>query len=245
MFQLSDETIQRYSSIKPAYKRIYLTLRQALLSGELSAEEKMPEEALALQLGTSRTPLRRALDDLKREGFLEHAKSAANSTHLPKKDMNSMIDLDVLLESHAAYLAARNGVSPENLEILKDLNRILRNVDESFRYDSAFEKDLIGVRDTHLQFHLMIARMSRNKYLYQTVAELRTKLRQYSSLESFPGDQTPSSYYRTIIVPCHEEIISAIENREPENARAWMYTDVIRSKSKYFNSYKNPYLIGR
>ena len=83
MFHLSEETIQRYSSIKPAYKRIYLTLRQALLSGELSAEEKMPEEALALQLGTSRTPLRRALDDLKREGYLEHAKSAANSIIYP------------------------------------------------------------------------------------------------------------------------------------------------------------------
>lgn len=245
MLNISEETLQLYSNIKPAYKRIYLILRQALSAGELSPEDKIPEAALALQLKTSRTPLRRAIEDLKKEGFLKYAKTAANTTYLPKKDMNSIIELDVLLESHAAYLAAKNGVSAEDLDILKELNDTLRNVDESFRYDSSFEKDLIGVRDTHFQFHLMIARISRNKYLYQTVTMLRSKLRQFSSLESFSNDLSPSSYYRTVIAPCHDNIISAIENREPESAQAWMYTDVIRSKSKYSNCYKNPYLSER
>lgn len=57
MKQLSEETIEAYLHVKPAYERIYLTLRQAFLSGELSREEKLSEKDLSFQLGTSRTPL--------------------------------------------------------------------------------------------------------------------------------------------------------------------------------------------
>mgnify|MGYP001622862936 FL=1 len=244
MKQLSEETIQAFLHIKPAYKRIYLTLRQALLTGEISPGEKLPEESLALQLGTSRTPLRRALESLKKEGLLGAA-SENFCPHISKKDMNSLLDFDVLLESHAAFLAAQTGISREHMDTLREINQRLRTADNSLRYDSRYEKDLVGVRDLHLQFHLMIARLSRNKYLYQAIVDVRSKLRQYSSLDAFPQDQTPAEYYRNIIAPCHDELLNAIENGDALSARAWMYTDAVRARSKYFHSYKNPYVVRR
>ena len=244
MKQLSEETINAYLHVKPAYERIYLTLRQAFLNGELSREEKLPEKELAFQLGTSRTPLRRALERLKREGIM-HESQKNPGIHISKKDMSSLLDFDVLLESHAAFLAAQNGVSSEHMDTLREINERLRCVDSSLRYDSQYERDLMGVRDLHLQFHLMIARLSRNRYLYQSIVEVRSRLRQYSSLDTFPKDQTPAEYYRTMIVPCHEELLNAIEQGEAESARAWMYTDAVRAKSRYFHSYKNPYVVRR
>lgn len=245
MKQLSEETLRAFAQVKPAYNRIYLTLRRALLEGEILPGEKLSEEALALQLGTSRTPLRRALEKLKQEGLFAIKSPEQVPAHISRRDMNSLLDFDALLESHAAFLAAQNGVSEEYMDTLREINENLRNLDPSIRYDSRYEKDLVGARDLHLQFHLLIARLSRNKYLYQSITDVRSKLRQYSSLDAFPADQTPAEYYRRTVVPCHEELLHAIEQRDPQTAQAWMYTDAIRSRSRYFNSYKNPYVVQR
>ena len=51
--------------------RVYSRVRTLILSGELSPGQSLRQEALAEGLGTSRTPLREALNRLASEGLIE------------------------------------------------------------------------------------------------------------------------------------------------------------------------------
>lgn len=241
MIQISSHIFQKYATIKPTYKRIYYILKEAILSGELPLEKKIPEELLAETFGISRTPLRKALEELKNEGIWNSELWDTPRFKRPsKKEMNDLLEYDALLESNAAKIVAHRGISAEELHILKDLNNALRNINKDFDREGIFiEQNLIGHRDTHLQFHLMIARLTDNKNLYEAITTTRMKMRQYSSLNPFPNE-SPSYTYKHIIAVTHDSLIEAIENRLPEAAYAWMLTDILRAKSRYLNSYITP-----
>ncbi len=58
------------SSVEPLKaRRLYLLLRDRILSGDAGPESRLPSEpALAAEYGISRVTVRRALDELAREG---------------------------------------------------------------------------------------------------------------------------------------------------------------------------------
>lgn len=236
MFCLSQKTLQSYETVKPAYKRIYLTLKRAIEIGEINADDKLPEELLAKQLGSSRTPVRRALDTLRKEGLLEELVLANNSNLMSKKEMKHLLEYDAILEANGASLAASNGVSSEAIKLLHELNESMRNINNSLDSKDFSQKALRGIRDAHLQFHLLIAKLSKNPYIYKGVSKSRMQLRQYTSDHPFPLNETPYICYRYIFASCHDEIIKAIEEGEANTAYCLMYSDVKNAKKVYINS---------
>lgn len=243
MNTISENLVNKYKDTKPAYRRIYLILKEALLNEETKFTEKLSEEFLARQLGVSRTPLRRALDDLRKEGLLTDDDDAMTHS-ISRKEMRCLLDYDLILETNGARLAACSTVSPEDIALLCDLNNRLRNINEHASYDSEYEKDLMAVRDAHLQFHLMVARLSKNHYIYEEVSRIRTKMRQFTAKnDPFPGQQSAYTTYRYVSAPIHDEIVNAIRNHDGETAYSCMYTDIFRSRSAYFDSYVNPMVI--
>ena len=159
--------------------------------------------------------------------------------------MSDLVNFDMVLESYAAYLVAIHGITDEALALLKSLNEQLRHVDESYQYNVNYERELSGARDIHLQFHLMIARLSNNKILYEAIVTSRMKMRQYSSLTFKYRESSPSNEYRNTIAATHDELIKAITARDPESARAWMYTEIARAKETYLDCYENPFTVTR
>ena len=56
----------------PKHRRIYAALRHDILTGKYSTDGKFPSEGMLIRkFGVSRITIRRAMDDLKNEGFLE------------------------------------------------------------------------------------------------------------------------------------------------------------------------------
>ena len=97
---------------KPA-ERAYETIRDAILSGALPAGEHLREESLAQMTGTSRTPVREALQRLTAEGLAlaenRHRFVADFSFH----EVEVIFDLRARMESYAAKLAATRITEPE------------------------------------------------------------------------------------------------------------------------------------
>lgn len=242
---ISDTLLEKYQNTKPAYRRIYLILKEAMANEGAVSTEKISEEDLARQLGVSRTPLRRALEDLRKDGLINDEEDASSLVNpISRKEMRNILDYDLILETNAARLAAGNAVSAEDIALLYELNNRLRSINEHASYSSQYEKDLMAIRDAHLQFHLMVARLSKNHYIYEEVSRIRTKMRQLTSLKDpFPGQQSPYTAYRYVSAPVHDEIINAIRNHDGETAYSFMYMDIFRSRSAYFNSYRNPMVL--
>jgi GntR family transcriptional regulator of vanillate catabolism len=91
-------------------------LRDMVLSGELTAGERIVEVPFAAQLGVSRTPLRLALMELEQEGLLERLPTRGYRVRaFTLDDIANAIDVRGVLEGMAARLVAERGLCGEAL----------------------------------------------------------------------------------------------------------------------------------
>src|ERR1700733_4663848 len=106
-----------------------LGLRELIFDGEFAPGERVPEVDLAARLGLSRTPLRLALAALAHEGVVEPL--AGGGFVVPsftRHDVADAIELRGVLEGPAARLAAERLESPDELDPLSEIARLLDEV---------------------------------------------------------------------------------------------------------------------
>lgn len=102
-------------------ERAVVKLREWILSGELTAGERVPEIPVAERLGVSRTPVRQALTILAQEGLLSSAgKRGYLVREFQAKDIRDGIEVRGILEGAAARLLAESGPDPELVKALDD-----------------------------------------------------------------------------------------------------------------------------
>jgi DNA-binding GntR family transcriptional regulator len=93
--------------IETVVDRVYAVLRARIATGELVRGTKLRQEALAEELGVSRTPLREALRRLAAEGLVEfHPHRGARVAELQPKDIRAAYEARLAFEPGAARLAA-------------------------------------------------------------------------------------------------------------------------------------------
>jgi DNA-binding GntR family transcriptional regulator len=84
-------------------------LRDAITSGEFAPGEAMSEDALAAELGTSRTPVREALSTLQYQGLVTIVPQKGTFVFAPTADdVHALCDFRATLEVKAARLAIGN-----------------------------------------------------------------------------------------------------------------------------------------
>lgn len=228
MLKIPEEYINMYSEIKPAYRKVYNILRATILSGQISSAVHLTEVSISQALHVSRTPVRMALEQLKNDGILSTVKkNRVGVKQLSKSDKINLLFLDELLESTAARLAA-TAITDEDLETLMELNDSMRE----FSYNEKDVPDIRvnGVRDLNMQFHLMIARASGNQFLYKYIVEIRHLMRMHQA-----NHLLRPNTFSAEIAPCHDRIIQAIKEREPEEAELWMRVDIRSGRNMYIH----------
>lgn len=228
MLHFPEEYVTMYARTKPAYKKVYNILKATILSGQVSAMEHLTESAVAEALELSRTPVRAALAQLKSEGILDQvSKNGVGVKQLSKNDKASLLYLDEILESTAAALAAATATE-EDIDTLAEINDTLREFSPEKWCDNL---DAAAIRDLHLQFHTLIAKMSGNRYLYKAIVELRSIMRMHRN-----DDICRLSAYPEEIAPCHDHLLRAFYNHDVEGARMWMQVDIHSAREVYLTS---------
>jgi GntR family transcriptional regulator of vanillate catabolism len=98
----------------PDTTSVVATLRQLIVSGRLSAGERVAEIPVADRLGVSRTPVRLAFRSLEQEGLLEKAgKRGFVVRRFSEADVRTAIEVRGTLEGLAARHLAERGMDPE------------------------------------------------------------------------------------------------------------------------------------
>jgi DNA-binding GntR family transcriptional regulator len=98
----------------------YLELKDALFAFRLQPGERFSENAIAVRLGMSRTPVRHALARLQREGYLDmDARSGWSVRPLDFEQFDHLYDLRLVLET-AAVRRLCEGYPEGALDELKD-----------------------------------------------------------------------------------------------------------------------------
>jgi DNA-binding GntR family transcriptional regulator len=152
--------------IEPISKktRIVVSLREAIISGEIRSGEQIVEGKVAQQLGVGQGVLREALIELEHQGFVQRMPfSGTQVTELTFQDVQQIYDIRIELEPLAFFLAGPNA---QELHITE-----LREIAEKSRIASN-TRDLDAFLGTVLTFREKIWALSGNRYLQQILERM-------------------------------------------------------------------------
>lgn len=201
--------------------RALLELRNLILNGELSPNERLSELAVVERLGVSRTPVRAALQRLAEEGLLEEIVGGGYAVKtFTERDVYDAIELRGTLEGMAARFAAEHGTSPVLLarahEILADIDLIVNGQDIS-------AQDFECYIQLNERFHHLLIIMSGSDLLVREF-ERMTRL-PFASPNGFVEAQVGAPEAKLILASAqegHRAVIEAIELRQSGRAEALM-----------------------
>lgn len=91
----------------PLSDQVFAEARERILSGRLPADRPIRQDALALELGVSKIPLREALARLESDGLVvSHPNRGFVVRPLSRADAEDVFDLRLRIEPHACVLGA-------------------------------------------------------------------------------------------------------------------------------------------
>jgi DNA-binding GntR family transcriptional regulator len=102
--------------------QVYEFIREDMRSGALSAGQRLVEVDLAEKYGVSRTPIREALFQLTRSGYLDNTERGYSVPTYTKKDVDDRLEVKRLLISAVVEQAARTA-TPLQIRRLTSLHR--------------------------------------------------------------------------------------------------------------------------
>src|SRR5207302_3310170 len=187
--------------------KAYAALRNVIIGSDVyrsRADIRLDERQLALQFGISRTPVREAMAQLEREGFVRAVpRRGVYVVRKTKAEVIEMITAWAALEAMAARLITTNA---SDAEIAK-----LRKMFATFE-GGQLAAHLDKYSEVNIEFHQTIIRMSGNSVLIDLAENLFTHMRMIRRKTIGERDRVDRS------IRDHMHIIEALEARDTERA---------------------------
>ncbi len=213
----------------------YIT--DSLQNGTLVPGDKLPTESEIMRiLGVSRTVVREAISHLQAGGLVEtrhgigtfvlepppaHTLGLDPNTVVTVRDVLAILELRISLETEAAGLAA----SRRSEQQLQQLRAAL----DTFQAMARSGGETVP---SDMQFHLLIAQSSGNRYFHDILSHLGTNIIPRSRLNSARLAKDDPAIYMERVLNEHEDIYNAIARKDPDTARAAMRTHLSNSRER-------------
>jgi DNA-binding GntR family transcriptional regulator len=188
-------------------EKAYAALKDVIIRMDLygsRAEIRLDERQLASDLGVSRTPVREALAQLEREGFVRSV--PRRGIYVVRKTRSEVIELITAwaaLEGMAARLATRHA-SEDEIAALRQMFATFEGGEVQAKLDEYSE--------VNIEFHQAIIRMSHNQVLIDMAENLFTHMRMIRRKTIGEMDRADRS------IRDHIHIIEALEARDSNRA---------------------------
>ncbi len=183
--------------------KAYAALKSVIVGMDVyggSSEIRLDERSLAEEFGISRTPVREAMAQLEREGFVRTV--PRRGVYVVRKNKREVIELITAwaaLESMAARLVTANA-SSEEIASLRKMFATFEN--------GVVRAHLDEYSDVNIEFHQALIRLSRNSVLVQLAENLFTHMRMIRRKTIGEKDRADRS------IRDHMHIIEALEARD-------------------------------
>jgi DNA-binding GntR family transcriptional regulator len=183
--------------------KAYAALKNVIVSMDVyqSREEiRLDERQLAQDFGVSRTPVREAMAQLEREGFVRSVpRRGVYVVRKTRREVIEMITAWAALESMAARLITENALDVD----IASLRRMFATF-----VDGRILAQLDEYSEVNIQFHQAIIRMSGNHVLIDMAENLFTHMRMIRRKTIVEKDRAERS------IRDHMQIIQALEKRD-------------------------------
>jgi DNA-binding GntR family transcriptional regulator len=191
-------------------------LRRYIFDGQLLPGSFIDEVTLCELWSISRTPLREALKVLTAEGLLRHEpRRGCFVNEVTAQDLDEIFPVIALLEGRCAF-DATHGATPADLQVLEVWHERLKAHASAGRINDYYE--------ANYAIHEAIIQLANNKWLAQTIADLRKilKLARLQQLHA-PGRLKQS-------LKEHLAIFAAMKAGDAEGADAAMRNHLLQQR---------------
>jgi GntR family transcriptional regulator of vanillate catabolism len=206
-------------------------LRDMVLSGELTAGERIVEIPFAARLGVSRTPLRLALMELEQEGLLERLPTRGYRVRaFSLDDIANAVDVRGVLEGMAARIVAERGLSETTFAAMAAVVAEGRHlVDTADQPGATFDAE--AWRAVNAEFHQVLVAAADNRALASALEHNNKIPLAAAGALSLPN--TPSILELNFMRRAqddHEDLLAALSRGEGARAEAILREHAYRSR---------------
>jgi DNA-binding GntR family transcriptional regulator len=175
----------RVTRRKALREETYEAIKKAILRGTVKPGQRLKEEQLASEIGTSRTPVREAFHKLEQEELV---------TRLPwggfvvrewsRSDVEEIFGIRSILESYAAFLATEK-IDKVKLGMLEDKLRESEEYVKRGETEKLIQEEYVKRGETekliqlNTEFHDILYRSSKSRKLYHMINNLRDYFYRY------------------------------------------------------------------
>jgi DNA-binding GntR family transcriptional regulator len=215
-------------------EKAYRHIQQLIASGKLAAGSCISELTLAKELGSSRSPIREAMNRLAAEGFLEQ--SAGGGMVVARLHRDDLIELYDLREALEVYSVGKIAALPLRPA---DKDRLQHLVDEipklKAELESSGQKELNSAQMERFLacdfgFHALLMSMTQNQRLQKVVSETRLLIRIFSLRREGHDAQLLESVYQY-----HQRVLDAVANQNRELAMRSLAEHIQASQREQLN----------
>lgn len=207
---------------RPVRDHVYETLKQAILTGELTAGSRIIETVYAERLHISRTPLREAFRRLEQDGLVSYAvRRGVIVRAFTVEDVEEIYTIRNAL----MLLIVPSIVALATAEDIAELREILARMDISQE-----QQDASALAPLNRMFHRRLERISGKKRILNTIDSQEEYLKLFSVVA------IASVVARSTAHQEHHLMLKHLENRDEDALRSLLVSHLESSKQVCLNA---------
>lgn len=217
-------------------EKAYLYIQQLIANGTLEAGGGISELMLAKELGSSRTPVREAMNQLAAEGLLAQSPGGGMVVaQLTREDIIELYEMREALEVYAVDKVARVPMR------LADKDRLQNLVDEILKLEKELERSKKSSLDAKqmerfigcdLGFHALLMSMTHNSRLQKIINDTRLLISIFAIHRGGHDTATLKS-----IRNYHQIVLDAVVNQDSATAMRGLAEHIQASQRERLNEY--------
>lgn len=215
-----------YGQIKThTYKeQAYKLIKEAILYQKFKSGIIYSQEAICQELGISRTPVREALLELQKEGYLLFCRGKGiQIVSLDEKSIHDILEMRLFQESAAAELAAKRVT--EN-----DLTYITDCLEEHHRHLTS--NDTVLCYHLDHRFHRALASASKNELIYRAIDDVLDHYLRFEMLSIYSVYSDANKIWEE-----HNAIFEALKAQDGNRARAALQEHLLNAYRRTLKKY--------
>jgi len=222
---------------KPSVReKAYRHIQKLITDGDLEGGAGISELILAKELGSSRTPIREAMNQLAAEGLLEVSPNGGMVVaQLKREDIIELYELREALEVYAVSKAARLPLRPadkDRLQYLVDAIGVLQKELEDRGANELDSEQMKRFIACDLGFHALLISTTHNSRIQKLINDTRLLIRIFA-IQRHGHTHSELQAIRQY----HQRILDAVEGHDPANAIEALASHIQASQRERLNEY--------
>jgi DNA-binding GntR family transcriptional regulator len=198
-------------------ERVHEVLKNNILTGVLPPNTRVIEEKLAAEIGTSRTPVREAMQKLEKEGLVYKLLRGGRAINaLTMEDVEEVFGIRCILEGYAAFLATSRATNDD----IRSLETIVKREEEYLK-----DRDADQLMALNTEFHEHLYRAARSAKLYSIINDLRDHICRFRAM-IFSHTEMAEIWTKD-----HSDMISLMKAKRAAQVEKLMRKHIIRGKN--------------